>query len=155
MGSKQVMDRRASQNEYLHKDFHGAFYRGLEYLDATLGPAATESYLRQMARTLYGPLMQRIVAGGLAELEQHLRKVLTIEKADFGLRRDGSTLVLELRACPAVGHLLGQGIAVGDRLCRATHIINDEIAAGAGLTASVHYDAAGGSCIQSFTRGRS
>ena len=47
--SKQVMDRRACDNEYLHKDFHGALSGGIAYLQKHYGPQAVCDYLGQFA----------------------------------------------------------------------------------------------------------
>ena len=48
--SKQVMERRAFDNEYLHKDFHGALSAGIEYLHSHYGPQAVRDYLGQLQK---------------------------------------------------------------------------------------------------------
>ncbi|MFH0796159.1 MAG: hypothetical protein V2A65_03775 [Candidatus Omnitrophota bacterium] len=37
--TKETMSRKASDNIYLHKDFHGALSAGIEYLDRHYGPS--------------------------------------------------------------------------------------------------------------------
>ncbi len=45
--ARQVMRREASDNEYLHRDFHGALSAAIEYLDRRYGEEAVRSYLRE------------------------------------------------------------------------------------------------------------
>ena len=47
--AKQVMRRNAADNEYLHKDFHGALSAGLEYLHDQYGEAAVREHVEDCA----------------------------------------------------------------------------------------------------------
>ena len=42
---KQVIERKASDNEYLHKDFHCALSVGIEYLEQNYDEDAVRRYL--------------------------------------------------------------------------------------------------------------
>ena len=53
---KQVMTRQASDNVYLHKDFHGGLSGGIEYIHEQYGAEAVREYLRQFAGAFYAPL---------------------------------------------------------------------------------------------------
>jgi len=43
---KEAMTRRASDNVYLHKDFHGALSIAIDYLDRNYGEAACTILVR-------------------------------------------------------------------------------------------------------------
>src|SRR5208283_5270309 len=70
----RVLDCQASDNTYLHKDFHGALCYGIKYLDDHYGPEATAEFLRQVGRGYYGPLSARLKQDGLMALEEHWRE---------------------------------------------------------------------------------
>ena len=46
---KEIMNRTACDNAYLHKDFHGALSSALFYLEGMYGADAVREYLRQFA----------------------------------------------------------------------------------------------------------
>ncbi|MFO7534803.1 MAG: hypothetical protein R6X19_03835 [Kiritimatiellia bacterium] len=53
--AKLRIDRKASDNACLHKDFHGALSTGLEYLRTQFGESAVRAYRRQFAVAWYAP----------------------------------------------------------------------------------------------------
>ncbi|MCL4206075.1 MAG: WD40 repeat domain-containing protein [Pirellulaceae bacterium] len=53
---QQIMRRSASDNQYLHQDFHDALSAGIEYLDRNDGEQAVRDCLWQFARSYYAPL---------------------------------------------------------------------------------------------------
>ena len=57
---KQVLDCKASDHEYLHKDFHGALCYSIRYLDEHYGQDATHEYLQQVGRTYFAPLTEAL-----------------------------------------------------------------------------------------------
>ena len=77
--AKEVMRRKASDNEYLHKDFHGALSAAIDYLDEHYGPRAVRQYLRQFTLAFHAPLKEALKARGLAALKEHFEKIYNIE----------------------------------------------------------------------------
>ena len=53
---KQIMNRNAADNTYLHKDFHAALSTGISYLEERYGAEAVREYLHQFAISFYAPL---------------------------------------------------------------------------------------------------
>ena len=49
------MRRTASDNVYLHKDFHGALSAGIEYLHQRYGEDAVREYLRRFTLAFHAP----------------------------------------------------------------------------------------------------
>ena len=66
------MTRSASDNAYLHKDFHGALSGGIEYLHSRYGDEAVREYLRQFTLSYFAPLRRQLQQRGLAALAEHI-----------------------------------------------------------------------------------
>ena len=47
---KEIMRRKAADNDYLHRDFHGALSEGLNYLEERFGPESVKEYLHRFTR---------------------------------------------------------------------------------------------------------
>ena len=96
---KKVIDRKASDNEYMHKDFHGALCYAIKYLDENYGQETIKEYLQHVAKTYFSPLTERLKAEGLEALEDHWRKVFTAEDGKFSISYEDDVLVLEVQQC--------------------------------------------------------
>jgi hypothetical protein len=117
--AKQVMRRAAEDNEYLHRDFHGALSAGIEYLHEKYGEDAVREYLWQFARSFYAPLTEALGSRGLVALEEHYGRVYELEGGEVRISRSDDELRIEIEACPAVTHMRKQGYSVA-RLFRET-----------------------------------
>jgi len=117
--AKQVIHRTAADNDYLHRDFHGALSVGIEYLHVNYGEQAVRDYLEQFATAFYAPLREDLRRRGLVALAEHYRKVYEREggQARFHLSED--ELWIEVDASPAVTHIRRRGYPVA-RLFRET-----------------------------------
>lgn len=65
------MERRTSDNTYLHKDFHGATSAGPDDLRLTYGDEAVRDFLCQFARAWYQPMREALHRQGLVALREH------------------------------------------------------------------------------------
>ena len=146
----RVVERKASDNVYLHRDFHGAMCFVIKYLDDTCGPDATAEYLHQVGQTVYEPLIDRLREEGLSALEEHWRNTFTREGGRFSLSYEGDTLVLTVEECPAVSHLRTRGQLSTERFCETTVVVNDAICGSAGYACSCQYASGEGRCVQRF-----
>lgn len=127
---KEVMDRRASDNEYLHKDFHGALSNALIYLEERFGPEAVREYLREFARKYYAPLREEMRERGLEAMAERLRRVYEDEGADVCLEMTEEGLIVEVEACPAVTHMRAHGYAVAPMWHETIRSVNEGICEG-------------------------
>lgn len=155
-GGKKVLDCRATDNDYLHKDFHGALAYAIEYLDATYGPSATTAYLEQVAKAYFSPLSQAMQRGGLSAMESHLREIFGHEQGKFVISYEdgGQTLVMAVAQCPAVAHLRATNQWRGERFCATTEVVNATICKQAGYVCSCRVEAGGGRCVQKFWKAK-
>jgi hypothetical protein len=81
---KEVMTRQAADNVYLHKDFHGALSRGIDYLHQQFGAEAVREYLWQFATAYYAPLKEDLRRRGLVAIQEHLERVYRTEAGRGG-----------------------------------------------------------------------
>ncbi len=145
-----IMDQRATDHDYLHKDFHGALADAIRYLDATYGEDATAQYLSEVGRVCYAPLIDKMKQQGLSALEQHLISVFTQEGGRFSIHWQDGVLVLEVTQCPAISHLVGTGRSFTPRFCQSTVHVNQAICRAAGYGTTCTYEPGQGRCVQKF-----
>lgn len=127
---KEVMERRASDNEYLHRDFHGALSSALIYLEERFGPEAVREYLRDFARKYYAPLREDMQERGLEAVADRLRRVYEDEGADVCLEMNEDELIVEVEACPAVTHMREHGYEVAPMWRETIRSVNEGICEG-------------------------
>ena len=150
---KQVMERRAADNAYLHKDFHSALNCGLIYLHQRFGEAAVRHYLQQFARSWYGPLRQRLQTEGLPALRRHFEAVYATEQGEVRFEESRDELVLHVAACPAVQHIRARGEAVSSLFIETTRTVNEALCEGTPYAAELlSYEAETGRSTQRFRR---
>jgi len=154
--AKQVMHRTAGDNEYLHRDFHGALSAGIEYLHEHYGDEAVRDYLRQFARSFYAPLTEALKQRGLVALGEHFRRVYDLEGGAVRLALSEDELRIEVDACPAVTHMRNEGYPVARLFRETTETVNRALCHGTAFSAELlDYDDRTGRCVQRFYRSRS
>ncbi len=151
--ARQIIRREASDNAYLHQDFHGALSAGIEYLHATYGEEAVREYLHQFARSFYAPLTESLVARGLVALEEHFGRMYALEGGSVRIDRSEGELRIEVEACPAVMHMRKCGYPVARLFRETTETVNRAICEGTPFEAElVQYDEETGQSVQRFFR---
>ena len=150
---RDVIHRSASDNEYLHKDFHGSLSVGLDYIAKNYGDDAVREYLWDFAVSFYAPLKKDLVDRGLVALKEHLAKIYDDESADFSITLSDDELLVEVAACPAVSHMRENGYKVSPYFIETTRTVNEAICDGTPFTAElVEYDEETGKNTQRFHR---
>jgi len=150
---QRVMEQKAGEHEYLHKDFHGALAYAIKYLDEQYGPQATTEYLYQVADHCYAPLTALLKEKGLSALESHF-EIYARESGRFSIRYEEEALVLEVHECPAISHLRKTGQLFTERYCESTVVVMDGICRNAGYRSSCVYEPGQGRCVQKFWKER-
>ena len=151
--SKEVMTRKASDNEYLHKDFHGALSTGIDYLEAHFGEQAVRDYLRGFATSFYAPLTKALKERGLVALKEHLERVYQPEGGEISMEFTEDELVLKVESCPAVMHMRRKQYPVARLFVETTRTVYEAICEGTGFSAELlEYDPQTGRSIQRFHR---
>ena len=151
--TKEVMKRRASDNEYIHKDFHGALSAGIEYLHKNYGQQAVRDYLWQFASTFYSPLKDALKERGLVALKEHFEKIYKIEDGKIGISISTDEMILKVQACPAVMHMRQNGYQVASLFHETIKTVNKAICEGSEFAfESLEYDEQTGRSVQRFYR---
>ncbi len=150
---KEHMKRNAADNEYLHKDFHGALSAGIEYLHRNYGEQSVREYLQQFARSFYSPLRSGLKQRGLAVLKDHFEKMYRTEGGKIQITFSEDEMIMDVETCPAVMHMRGQGYPVAELFYETTKTVNEAICEGSDFAAElVEYDSQTGHSVQKFYR---
>lgn len=107
----KVMERKASENEYFHQDFHSSMNMGIEYIGSHYGLEAVKEYLTSYVKNACVSQIEEIRTGGLSAwkriIEDTYRKEKALEVLDIKLTKD--ILFIELSRCPAIEYLKKTG----------------------------------------------
>lgn len=151
--AKKIMRRKASDNQYLHQDFHGALSAGIEYLDRHYGEEAVRQYLRQFTSSFYSPLIKSLKERGLIALKEHFKKIYESERGKIEMILSKDELVLKVKVCPAVTHMRQHGYPVARLFYETTKTVNETLCEGTPFsTELLEYNEQTGCCIQRFYR---
>jgi hypothetical protein len=146
----KILECNSSDNQYLHKDFHGALCCVVKYLDETFGYDVTAQYLMQVGRENFTPLISALKREGLIVLERHFEYVFELEGGKAEFKREDNRLVINVSTCPAIAHLKSTGQLFTNRYCETTVNINKGMCEAAGYECSCDYTAGKGTCVQKF-----
>ena len=151
--AKQVMRREASDNVYLHKDFHRALSTGIQYLEENFGEEAVREYLRDFTDGYFAPLKEEIKQRGLPALKEYFEELYEKEGGEVAITLDDDELVIHVAVCPAVTHMRQHGYAVANMFYETTRTVNEALVAGTDFAAElVEYDDETGRSVQRFYR---
>ncbi len=149
----EIMDRRAADNEYFHRDFHSSMNMGIEYLGAKNGMCDVREYLVRYTNNVYNREIADIKANGLAGIEKKIRDTYKKEKAEDALEitHNGGRMTVDISYCPAVKHLKNTGRAVSKWYRYTTEIVMEVLAEYAGAKFTMEsYDEETGAARYSF-----
>lgn len=150
---REVMVRSAADNEYLHKDFHGALGEGIAYIEERFGAEAVREYLRQFTRAYYAPVTKAIRERGLPALREHLERIYAIEGGEIAITETADELVLRAAYSPAVVHMREHGYRVARLFHETVKTVNEALCEGTPFAAElVEYDPETGRSVQRFYR---
>jgi len=148
-----VMRKRASDNKYLHKDFHGALSCGIEYLRKHYGAAVVARYLKTFTKSYYAPLRQQIKKEGLKAIKKYFQKIYKNEGGMVEFKESKDKLIINVKKCPAISHMKSKKYSVSPLFCETTRIMNEAICEGAFIDSKlVKHDINRGRCLQIFVR---
>ena len=151
----EIMDRRATDNEYLHRDFHASLDRGISYLADTFGTDEMLDYLRTFTRHVYGTQFEALKNGGFAALKAFLEKPYLAEHAEdaISVTFGDDTLTARITCCPAVRHIRSLGKDVSRYYVETTRTVLGTLADETGYRFTLdRYDEQTGAAEYRFAR---
>jgi len=147
------MERKAADNAYLHKDFHGALSHCLIWLEEERGPGAVREYLRRFAAAWYAPLSADIARRGLAAVREHIENVYRAEGAAITARASGTELLVKIPACPAVAWMRANNMPVAPLFVETTRTVYRTVCEGTGVSFELlRYDPETGAAALRFRK---
>jgi hypothetical protein len=99
------MTRKASDNKYLHKDFHITLNILLDYVDDRFGREAVIEYLSQYTRAYHRPLHDQLKAGNMSALLDYLTRIYQKEEWPVQILSGEHFIELQQYACPGMSHI--------------------------------------------------
>ena len=132
--------------------FHVLTVAMYEYLDKNYGRQELLDYLRQFARSVYRPLVDKVRAGGLPAMRQHLAEDFDAEAGKYEFRADEGVLEFHVTRCPAVWYLKDHDERLPETFCLQTEIVLGEICRRARIEFSVEFNTSEGRCVQTFRK---
>ena len=151
----EKMERKASDNKYLHKDFHNFMNLGIAYIADRYGDDAVRVYLRQFADSYYAPLKQDLIARGPVALMEHFEEIYRLEEAldDVEMHISDDVFVLKVKRCPAVAHMKKRGVKISPLFYETSKTVYETICEGTPFAYTLNrYDASNGAALQHFYR---
>jgi hypothetical protein len=150
-----IMDRKASENEYFHRDFHSSMNMGIHYVGENYGMDAVREYLTRYTNNVYSKVFEDIKVRGLQAIADKIQDTYAKEKASDALVLDmtDDTLNVSILYCPAVKHLHSTGRVVTKWYRYTTEIVMEVLAAAAGYQFTMEsYDEETGAAKYSFAK---
>lgn len=151
----EIMDRRAAQNEYLHRQFHNGVDQAVSYLGSHFGEASVIDYLQTFARHFYHNLENQIRENGLSAMKAHLERIYALEHASdvLSVQLSDQSLQVQISRCPAVTYMRRVSHIPSPWYGLTTRIVMETIAADTGYTFTMDaYDEETGAASYAFHR---
>ncbi len=149
----EIVDRKADDNEYFHRDFHNGMNSGIVYVAEKFGEEAVKAYLARYAKHALGGVIEEAKRTGVDAIEAHIRQTYQKEKDEDALsieNKDG-VLTVQVAYCPAVRHLRSKGQEPAQLFNYTTETVMKTLAEEAGLHfAMISYDRETGAATYSF-----
>ena len=108
---KLHIDRKASDNKYLHRDFHLAVDNGLRYVGENYGDEGIKEYLTEYALNFYKLIAVDVKNNGLCVLENRFKTIFEKEEWSENLftTLTENKLIIKIDKCPAIAYMKSQG----------------------------------------------
>lgn len=120
-----IMERKASDNEYFHRDFHSSMNNGMEYLGAKFGTEEVIEFLTRYTRNVHRCTLEAIGQDGLVAIEKAIRETYRKEKAEDVVTTvlKENTLTVQVAYCPAVQYLRATGRTISSWYRYSTEVV--------------------------------
>lgn len=126
----EVLDVRASDNEYFHRDFHSSLNMGIDYLGENYGIEEVKAYLMRYTCNVYKPVFEAANVKGLEAIKEQILNTYEQEKAvdAVEMKLGDMELQVNVKYCPGVKHLLATGRTVSRWYRYATEFVMQTVA---------------------------
>ena len=152
---KLIMERKAADKKYLHRDFHVTADQGICYIGEHYGTDAVVEYLSNYAAKFYSLLIEDVRKNGLLPLKKYFEKIYLAEEASevLTVTMTEDKLTVQVAQCPAVRFMQSIGHIPCQWYGETVNTVYRVIAEKVGLDFSLsYYEDETGKTEFSFTR---
>lgn len=103
------MQRNASDNKYLHKDFHVSMNILLNYIYNNWGKDALISYLQQYTYSYHKLLSEQMKTGNIDTLTLYFKEIYKKEEWPIEIHEGEDFIEIKQTACPGITHIKSKG----------------------------------------------
>lgn len=149
----KVLERKASDNKYLHRDFHISMNMMMEYICAEFGEPALTDYLREFAHSFHSQRTECLKTRGIECLEDYFKGIYKKEEwvVDISLEKD--VLVIKQDACPGIAHIRSKGFEPVKQYYETYSTVYAAMCEGTPYEYSLEgFNLKTGACVQRFKR---
>jgi hypothetical protein len=130
-------------------DFYFGINATFGFIQQLFGLEGLRRYWRGLGDKYYSPVSAAWKTGGLPAVAAYWRAFFAAEPgAEVEVILDSASVILEVRACPAITHLRAHARRIVPCFCQHCYYVSEAMAAPAGLT--VRVEGGNGSCRQTF-----
>jgi len=150
---KLVMDMKADDNKYLHRDFHVSADNGLIYAGRMYGDNGVRQFLYIFVKAYYKPLFEAYRKEGLRALLEQQKKVYETEEMPevFHAELTDDRLTITVDKCPAIAFMSEHNYTPSKYYIELTRTVGMAIADELDLGFSMeYYDEKTGACKYSY-----
>ena len=149
----KVIDRRAADNKYLHKDFHISMNMLMAYIVGEFGESALTEYLVRFAVAYHAPLKKSLLEDGLPAVEKYISGIYEKEEWPVEIVYENDSLVIKQAGCPGISHIRKKGQKPVDGYIETYTTVYETVCKGTPYEyVMVEYDKENGACRQVFKR---
>jgi len=105
----KVIERRASDNKYLHRDFHISMNMLMQYICDEFGVGALIEYLVQFSRAFHSQRTENMKTDGLECLRKYFTDIYEKEEWPVSIVLENDVLTISQDACPGIAYLEKNG----------------------------------------------
>jgi len=133
-------------------DFYFAINATFRWIYDNWGEEGLMDYWQALGREHFADVTERFRQGGMEAVREYWQAFFDEEPGgDVAVERNGDTVTITVRNCPAIKHLRAHGREIMPLYCRHCQVVSEAMCEGAGIQVKV--EGGGGSCVQTFTKG--
>ncbi len=149
----EIMDRRASDNEYFHRAFHNSLNVGVHYLKETYGVEVLKEFLERFTTRAWSKVIEDAKTRGLVAIEEKIRGTYKAEKCEdaVSITSENGKLNVQVKYSPAIKFFRENGKEVYPEFRYTTETVMDTLAKESGFRFEMElYDEQTGAARYSF-----
>jgi len=149
----RVIERKASDNKYLHRDFHISMNMLMQYIQDKYGSKALTDYLKQFSREFHSLRKACLMKGELNTLKEYFIDVYKKEEWPVEITLVEDVLSISQVTCPGISHLIKNGQKPVNQYIETYTTIYETLCENTPYQyVMVNFDIETGACRQHFQR---